>query len=119
MGWEDVGSVDTGQIPDDIHWIEFCQDLAIRYIRFVCGDPPPGSSLGVMQNDHDLGSYPSIGVWSEFSPEFDYVNACERALDTFNSAIDWEMLKEHFEDAQSADDADEDEFDDEDITNAD
>lgn len=95
MGWESIGSVDTGDIPNDLEWIDLCQDLAIRYIRFVCGEPPPGLTLGIMQNDHDLGSYPSIGVWSEFSPEFDYVNACEEALDIFNNAIEWNRLKEH------------------------
>lgn len=119
MGWESIGSVDTGQIPGDLEWIDFCQDLAIRYIKFVCGDPPLGSTLGVMQNDHDLGSYPSIGVWSEFSPEFDYVNACERALDTFNSAIEWEKLKEHFEESNAVEDPDDDEFEDEDVEYAD
>lgn len=118
MGWESVGSVDTGQIPGDLFWIDFCQELAIRYIRFVCGDPPPGSTLGVMQNDHELGTYPSIGIWSDFSPEFDYINSCEKALDIFNEAIDWETLKDHFEDAQDEEIDKEGSDDDENIEDA-
>ncbi len=117
MGWESIGSVDTGQLPNDLDWLEFCQDLAIRYIEFVCGPPPPGSKLGIMQNDHDLGSYPSIGVWSEFSPEFDYIHGCEDALDVFNNAVEWETLKDYFHDRNEAGLNDDD--DDEEIEDAD
>lgn len=97
MPWESIGSVDTGQLPGDSAWIDFCQDLAVRYIKFVCGEPAEGFSVGIMMHDHDLGSYPSIGVWSEFSPDFEYVHKCERALDALNEATDWESLKEHYD----------------------
>lgn len=107
MPWESIGSVDTGEMPIDESWINFCQGLAISYITLVCGKPPLAVELGIMSNDHDLGSYPSIGVYSEFSLPYDYVSSCEDALDVFNSAISWETLKEHYE-QQFDDDEDDD-----------
>src|SRR5687768_3576578 len=111
MLWESIGSVDTGDLPGDAHWIEFCQKLAIQYIKLVCGEPPAGAELGIMSHDHDLGSYTSIGVYSDYSPPFDYVADCENALEVFNSAVEWEDLKELYDKQFS----DEDEESDEDV----
>lgn len=97
MSWESIGSVDTGQLPDDEEWIEFCQKLAIQYIKLVCGEPPTGAKLGIMSHDHDLGSYTTIGVYSDYSIPFDYVSDCEGALEVFDSAVAWEDLKELYE----------------------
>ena len=87
MHWECIGSVSTGAMPDDDCWIEFCQELALLYIELVCGDPPPGVEVSIMSNDHDLGSYPSIGLYSEYALPSQYASACEEALRTFDSEI--------------------------------
>lgn len=109
MPWESIGSVDTGQLPGDEEWIEFCQKLAIQYIRLVCGEPPTGAKLGIMSHDHDLGSYTSIGVYSDYSPPFDYISNCENALEVFDAAISWDELKELYEEQFSDEDEEADE----------
>lgn len=114
MTWESIGSTNTGQMPDDEAWILFSIGLAKQYVLFVCGDPPEGSKLGVMWHDHELGSYPSLGVWTEFDPPWDYINACERALEVFDESTEWYQLKQHWENSfpdQEADEAEDDEED--------
>ena len=111
MPWENIGSVNTGDLPGDEEWIEFCQRLAIQYMKLVCGEPPLGATLGIMSHDHDLGSYTSIGVYSDYSIPFDYTAACENALDVMNSAVEWDDLKELYDKQFS----DEDEEFDEDV----
>ena len=63
----------------------------------MCGDPPPGVTLGVVSNDYDLGSYPTLGVYSEYLLPTEYVSACENALQVFDSAVSWRSLKDHFD----------------------
>lgn len=109
MAWESIGSISTGEMPEDETWILFCLNLAKGYVKLVCGDAPSGSKLGIMWQDHDLGSYPSLGVWSDYEPPWDYVDACERALEVFDDAVSWQGLKEHHEEQTSGDEDDEDE----------
>jgi len=97
MSWESIGSTSTGQMPHEKEWIVLSLELAKRYIVFVCGDPPAGSNLNIMWHDYDLGTYPSLGIWSEYDTPWDYINACERALEVFDQAVSWHKLKEHFE----------------------
>ena len=104
MPWESIGSVNTGELPGDEEWIEFCQKLAIQYIKLVCGEPPSGATLGIMSHDHDLGSYTSIGLYSDYSMYFDYAANCEQALEIFDSSVSWEELKELYEKHQSSTD---------------
>jgi hypothetical protein len=42
-----------------------------------------------MWQDHDLGSYPTIGVWWEFDPPWDYIRKCEFLLEKFNYLDFW------------------------------
>ena len=106
MPWENIGSVNTGQVPQDGEWIEFCERLAIRYLLFVCGDPPAYTTLDIMTHDHELGSYTSIGLWYEFEEPREYFHKCEDALDVLNDSIAWEDLKEHYENSLAEDDDD-------------
>ncbi|MDQ3711371.1 MAG: hypothetical protein M3388_04050 [Acidobacteriota bacterium] len=62
MSWESIGSVDTGQLPNDEEWIEFCQKMATQYIKLVCGEPLDGATLGIMSHDHDLGWWISLNL---------------------------------------------------------
>lgn len=94
MSWESIGSVGDGQMPEDRDWILFCCDLALLYVKFVCGDPPSGCELGVMWHEHELGEYPSLGVSSgEFEPPWDYINQCEAALERFGDAVSWSEIQ--------------------------
>jgi hypothetical protein len=114
MTWESIGSTNTGQMPNDEAWILFSIGLAKQYVLFVCGDPPEGGKLDVMWHDHELGSYPSLGVWSEFDPPWDYINACERALEIIDESTEWYQLKQHWESSfeDQEDDGEEDGDDD-------
>jgi len=97
MAWESVGQISTGQMPNDRAWILFGYETAKRYIELVCGAAPLGSKLDIMWHEHELGDYPSLGVWSDYEPPWDYINACERAFEVFDEAVSWYDLKEHFE----------------------
>lgn len=98
MPWEDIGSVDTGSVPNDAGWIDWAQRFALSYIKLVCGGPPPGCDVDIFSVDHELGSYPTLGVWYDFGgPPDRYIHRCEEALEVFNRAIEWGDLKEHFE----------------------
>ena len=104
MSWESIGSVSTGDMPHDEDWILWSLWLAKKYIVLVCGEPPPGCKLDVMWHEHELGSYPSLGVWSEYDQPWDYINSCERALEVFDEAVSWHELKEHLEEEVFDDD---------------
>lgn len=110
MPWENVGSVSTGNMPHEEDWILWSLGLAKKYVLLVCGDPPPGSNLDVMWHEHDLGSYPSLGVWSEYESDWSYVSRCERALEVFDSAVSWSELKGLLQDNGEEDDDDHEEW---------
>lgn len=97
MSWESIGSTNTGDMPGEEAWILFSLALAKKYIELVCGETPVGSHLDVMWHDHDLGSYPSLGVWSDGEPPWHYVHACERALEVFDNSVSWYDIKRYFE----------------------
>lgn len=50
-----------------------------------------------MSEDHDLGSYTSIGVYYDCSTPDKYISDCEYALEVFDLAVSWEELKELYE----------------------
>ncbi len=104
MPWENIGDVNTGDLPEDREWIEFCQKLAIQYLLFSCGKPPAGTSLEIMMQDHELGSYSSIALWYEFDAPWEYINKCEEALYILNDSIAWGDLKDHYEKSLESDD---------------
>ena len=112
MSWESIGSTSTGQMPNDREWIVLSLSLAKKYISFVCGDAPPGSKLDIMWQDHEYGSYPSLGVWSDYDEPFDYIHACEDALEAFNNGVSWHELKTHFERVAFAENDEDAEFED-------
>jgi len=98
MRWEPIGSLNTGQMPQDEGWILWCLDIAQQYIELVCGRAPPGCKVGVMWQEHDLGHYPSLGVCYEDSTQWEeYARLCEEALVTFDRSVNWFDLKEYFE----------------------
>lgn len=92
MPWENIGSCGIGDISDDRAWIIENYNMALSYLKFVLEPPPEGCSLDIMWQEHELGDYPSIGLfWDEtqLDPPWDYLNRCTRALEIFDDAIDW------------------------------
>ena len=110
MSWESIGSISTGEMPNDEAWILFGLRLAKKYVELVCGEAPAGSKLGIMWHEYELGSYPSLGVWCDFDEPWTYINACENTLAIFDDAVSWHVLKQHFEEQALAEvEGDEDE----------
>lgn len=96
MHWESIGECEGSNASDSQAWIDFCHETAIAYLRVILGDPPQGCSLEMRWNDHDLGAYPTIGLWwgaPVGDAPWDYINRAEALLDRFNEAIDWPSLK--------------------------
>ena len=88
MPWEHLGDVGTGELPYEREWVVFCHELALFYLRFACGPPPPGCELGIMWHEHELGEYPSIGIQYEQWPE-QYAGRCAATLERFDEAVSW------------------------------
>lgn len=94
MGWETIGECMGSGSSDPHEWVDFCNKAAISYIKSILGDPPSGWELGIQWQDHDLGSYPSIGVFSNLplTEPWDYIQKAEILLDQFNDALDWASI---------------------------
>lgn len=93
---ESIGSCGDGQLPHERDWIVFCQEIAIAYIRHVCGDPPKLWDIEIEWWDHELGSYPEICLTCDESPAgvpWAYHARCERALSVFDEAVAWGELR--------------------------
>lgn len=106
MSWESLDVVGTGQMPNDEEWILFCQNLGKIYLLNVCGNPPDGCEIGTFWQDHDLGSYSSLGFYCENSTDDtdDYFSACETALEKFDSSVDWDSIKPDYDDTEDTED---------------
>ena len=117
MTWESIGSTSTGQMPEERSWILFSLRLAKIYVLHACGEPPEGCEIGVMWHEHELGSYPTLGISYEDETPYDYIQSAERALEVFDDAVSWHELKslvysedheEDEEESQECDGSDED-----------
>lgn len=96
MPWESIGDVSTGSGQFEDSWNLWSLRLAKRYVELVCGEPPPECTLDIMWHEHELGEYPTLGVWFEYSRPGNYIRHCERALAVFDNAVSWGDLKEHY-----------------------
>jgi hypothetical protein len=97
MPWECIGDVDAESSTGGGAWLPFARRMALRYIEFVCGKPPNECTLDIMDNDHDLGSYSTIGVYYDYGYPQDYVSKAEETLEVFNASVDWYKLRLHYE----------------------
>jgi len=96
MPWEHIGDNFNGYWPEDSKWISIQANLAIEYLKFICGDPPEGCKLDMSMREHELGDYPTISLWwgddlSQYPP-MEYVNKCQNVYDAWNSKINWSEL---------------------------
>ncbi len=108
MGWESIGECIGSDATDSPEWIDFCHQTSIAYIEAILGSPPDGWQLGIQWHDHDLGSYPTIGIYTDMpvSEPWQYINKAEALLERFNDAVDWSEIEPA---AVLDDDEDEDE----------
>lgn len=84
MPWESIGSLSTGDVPE-----ELALEAALEHLLRELGPPPPWHELGIWSQDHDYGSYPTLGVYAEFTPDQDYVRRCEDALLDLDGSDRW------------------------------
>lgn len=92
MPREILGSVTQWPAGPDTDW---AYEIAISFLIASLGDPPCGAEFCVVDEDHELGTYPALAViWPDASPEpRDYIREAEGALCEFNDAIDWTRLR--------------------------
>ena len=95
MGWESIGECIGSDASDPPSWIEFCHEASIAYIKSILGPPPDGWTLGIQWHDHDLGSYPTIGVYNDLpaTEPWEYISKAEALLERFNDAVDWSEIE--------------------------
>jgi len=61
MPTEIIGEV-TVTREAEREWISAECELAIKHLKKVCGEPPMEMELQVQWQEHELGSYPTIGL---------------------------------------------------------
>jgi hypothetical protein len=87
MSREFIGSYGGSQERSEAVWET---ELAISYIKRVCGEPPPGMGLEVGWGETDYGQYPVIElIWEDPIEDEDYpdeyIEKCIEALESFDS----------------------------------
>lgn len=94
MPHESIGSVNTGDMPNDRAWIVAALEWAAEYLKMVV-EVPHGCKIEIIWSEHELGSYPSLGVtWEDpMSPPYGLLSRLEFALRRFDDAIDWSVLE--------------------------
>ena len=95
MGWESIGECIGSDSKDPSEWVDFCHQTSIAYIEAILGSPPDGWQLGIQWHDHDLGSYPTIGVYNDL-PAMEpwvYIRKAEALLERLNDAVDWSEIE--------------------------
>lgn len=110
MGWETIGECSGSDSASPPTWVDFCHKASIAYIKAILGEPPAGWTLGVQWHDHDLGSYPTIGVYNDLPAmePWEYINKAEELLERFNDAVDWSEIEPSAVLENDDDDQDED-----------
>ena len=95
MGWESIGECIGSDSTDPPEWVDFCHRTSLAYIEAILGSPPDGWQLGIQWHDHDLGSYPTIGVYNDL-PAMEpwvYIRKAEALLERLNDAVDWSEIE--------------------------
>jgi hypothetical protein len=84
MPVETIGEFGTEGAESE--WLEAQGELAIRYLKEYCGEPPEEMELEVGWQEHDLGSYPTICLtWEDGmrGAPWKYIARCEAALEAW------------------------------------
>jgi hypothetical protein len=85
MGREFIGECSpSGDAPE---LDDYEMELAVKFIKQVCGKPPRGVDGQITLEDHELGSYPVISViWDDYITDYpgEYIGKCVEAYDRFD-----------------------------------
>ena len=85
MGREFIGECSPSD--DDPEFEDRETEMAVKYIKQACGEPPPGVDVQVTSEDHELGSYPVVSVvWDDSICEYpdEYIGKCIEAFERFD-----------------------------------
>jgi len=88
MGREFIGECEPAE---DAKAESYQMELAIKFIKKECGEPPRGVDVQVCRQDHELGSYPVIAVvWDDYEAEYpdEYIGKCIEAFERFETPED-------------------------------
>ena len=97
MPSENIGACGTPESlnADDQEWFTGLE-MAILYIKHVCGPAPTDCTVEITDQEHELGTYSEISLtWEQGSlseGEWKYLNRCQMALLEFESAMDLHSL---------------------------
>jgi hypothetical protein len=93
MPSESIGCVGSAQWPDQ-RGIELELEIAIAFLRALCGPEPDGCSLEIIWHDHDSGQWANIELtWNE-GEHWRYVSSCQTVLDRLDDCASWSELAE-------------------------
>jgi hypothetical protein len=96
MPWEQIGECGAADAKSNRQWMLAEVKLGVYYVKLACGPPPAGSKVGVMEHEHELGSYATVGLcWDPGQMEdapWEYIARAERALSRFEDAVSWSDL---------------------------
>jgi hypothetical protein len=69
--------------------------MALMFLGAALRDPPLGVAIEQVDEEHDLGSYPTLAVlWGDgVSKPNDFIRSAEHALAEFEAAIDWSRIR--------------------------
>jgi hypothetical protein len=82
-----MGHEFVGECFADPETVSQEMELAIKYIKHMCGETPPGVDVQITYEDHELGSYPVISVvWDDYVTGYpeDYIQKCIEAFERFD-----------------------------------
>jgi hypothetical protein len=118
MPWEHIGECGSAGSVSKREWMIAEVKLGVYYVKLACGPPPPGCKVGLMSHEHEGGDYVTVGLYwdpgqTEDAP-WDYLARAERALQTFDDAVDWSRLAVEEEEEEEEEEDDDDDDDDED-----
>lgn len=113
MPWENVGSVDTGEMPNDEAWILFCLGRAKNYVQLYAACRRKKVNLKSCGASMRIGGSSISGCLTPYGEPCEYIRAYEDALDAFNKHVSWLDLKDFWrnqpnEEDEWEEDADED-----------
>jgi hypothetical protein len=84
MGREFIGECST--YAEDPNLASYERELAVKFIKQKCGEPPRGVDVEIGYEDSEYGSIPAIVViWDDYEtgcPE-DYIQKCIEAYERF------------------------------------
>lgn len=81
-----MGREFIGECSADSEFGTYEMEMAIKYIKQQCGEPPHGVAVEITCEDHELGSYPIISVvWDDYATQYpdEYIQDCIEAFERF------------------------------------